>query len=463
MLLAYMPSIFAAPSGSATPQPVQQARGVIRLAWLEDGPLTASRFFNIISYLPIALYAENMRVRKALMTSVSTAYSIAPALTGCVKDLHSLWDVDEWDLFDDFGASKRYNVVSLRHGNSFPSTNCGLLELAGLIGTRKLKAENSLNTKSPPVGRSQRSTTVSVHFVTQSGLTGLQASSDGPWWLHGLCKAASIGEVVLLLSLMGALAYFGMIIGSLLMLSMVTNTVVLLFMQYKTSPVFANSGSMRADLEKTAMQGAALDVQIISASWNSTHLDVLCGYSSQIHSLTNLPVRSTKPWVIPLGCRIIAISLLAQAALLASQIGASDINAVIPSVWLAVYLLMLVPQKVIRSMKPDMILQKQPGIVNSISKMSFSGRRAALCFIAMLPVTTRAGRWDWLDVFMPLNERRQVWQEELETCGLVCRVDPRIRPLSEETKGHIEEALIVYTDPEVSKYVSAYKQTVRAA
>ena len=95
---------------------------------------------KIISYVPIALYAESLRVRSALIRGVSTRSSVAPALTGCVRDLGELWETTAFDLFEGFGKTKTYQVASLRHGNSFQLANGGLLEIAGLISNHKRHA-----------------------------------------------------------------------------------------------------------------------------------------------------------------------------------------------------------------------------------------------------------------------------------------------------------------------------------
>jgi hypothetical protein len=48
----------------------------------------------------------------------------------------------------------------------------------------------------------------------------------------------------------------------------------------------------------------------------------------------------------------------------------------------------------------------------------FSGRKAALAFIAALPHTTKAGRWDWINGFIPPDARRRQWEKETESLGL---------------------------------------------
>lgn len=38
-----------------------------------------------------------------------------------------------------------------------------------------------------------------------------------------------------------------------------------------------------------------LDVQIVAAHWNGSAIDVLVGYSAQLHALRNIPIRYPRP------------------------------------------------------------------------------------------------------------------------------------------------------------------------
>ena len=412
---------------------------------------------KIISYLPIALYAESLRVRSALIRSVSTPSSVAPALTGCVRDLGELWETTACDLFEDFGKTKTYNVASLRHGNSFQLANRGLLEVAGLISSHKRHHAQILQD-----GEARRYTAVHVRFVTPIGLSGISDETEPPSWLPGACQAVVMLEILLEISVGATMGAFGIWDGSALMGCMVVNAIVLLFLQRNTSIIFAKVNDLKDDKKRTAADGAALDIHIISESWNSSHLDVLAGYSSQLHGLTNLPVWTTASWTIPVTSRILSVVLLIQAAVLTSLMGASGVDAVVPMVWLAVHTLTLIPPAVIHHKYPNAVLAPQPATVHSAGTLHFQSRRSALAFIAMLPVASKVPRWDWLDVFMPNNKRRQEWQHDLETSGLICSGEPKSRIISAVARTHLEEAMVAYRSPRLSKYLSAYKQTVRA-
>lgn len=82
---------------------------------------------TVLSCLPIALFSETLRVQAAVVESLMTKILIAPGLTGSVKDLQQLWDIDTFDLFADFGIQRPLQVISLRPGNSFALANRGVL------------------------------------------------------------------------------------------------------------------------------------------------------------------------------------------------------------------------------------------------------------------------------------------------------------------------------------------------
>lgn len=429
-----------------------------RTALPSDSTLHSS-FMKIISYLPIALYAESLRVRRTLIRSVSTPSSVAPALTGCVRDLEELWETTASDLFEDFGKTKTYNVASLRHGNSFQLANRGLLEVAGLISSYKRHADHAQILQD---GDIRRHTTVHVSFVTPVALSGITDETEPPSWLPGACQAVVMLEILLGISVGAAMGAFGVWDGSVLMGCVVVNAIVLLFLQRRTSLIFAKLNDLKNDKKRTVADGAALDIHVVSESWNSCHLDVLAGYSSQLHGLTNLPVWTTCSWTIPVTSRILSVVLLIQAAVLASLVGASGVDAVVPMVWLAVYTLTLIPPAVIHRKYPNAVLAPQLTTVHSAGTLHFRSRLSALAFIAMLPVTSKVPRWDWLDVFMPNNKRRQEWQDDLESNGVICGGGSNPRIISAAARTHLEEAMAAYRSPRLSKYLSAYKQTVRA-
>ena len=352
-------------------------------------------------------------VRKALIAGICSGIAIASALTGCVRDLHGLRDLDERDTFEQSVFTRPYNIVSLRHGSSFPAVNGALLELLGLAGSRKRRSRNLVKAHGSVIP--QRDTCVSVTFISPTELLGIHPSISRPWWLYGICKAITLSEMMSIIGLAIIMGIYDMICGSMLRGCMFINTVIMLVVQHKCEPVFANSRNLCSDKEKTAAAGAALDAHLVCSSWKSSYMDALCGYSSHLHSFTNIPVRITNTWIVLLCCRILALSLLTQAAILASLVGASDFNALIPLVWLSLYVLMLIPPALMKRKYPSLFLDAQPGVVTPAITVRFSERRAALAFIAMLPVTPNAGKWDFMDGFILRNARREKWQEEIDT------------------------------------------------
>ena len=415
-------------------------------------------FLRIVSYLPIPLCAENLRVRRALIDSISSYCSIPPALTGCVRDLGELWEVQGSNLFEIF-SKKNYNVVSLRHGNSFQMANRSLLESTGVIGSPDHSTPGARHLQPDEI---MRLTTVNVNFVTPAGLPNVEAKGTPPTWLTGVCQAIILLEVILEISIGAVMGMYGMFDGSVLMGCMAINHLVLSFLQRMTTIVFGTTTELMKDSKKTAADGAALDVQIISTSWNSTHLDVLIGYSSQLHGLTNLCVAARPRWMIAMACRLLSIVLLLQAAVLTSILGSPGVEVFVPLIWLAVYTLTQIPPACIRYVYPNIDLAQQPATVFSAGTFHFTRRRSALAFIAMFPVSPKAPRWDWLNVFMPNNERRQDWQKDLETDEIIAGKEPEARTIPASTRVHLEEATHARNTPKLSQYLAAYKETVRA-
>ena len=64
--------------------------------------LILSSIFDIAVYAPIALFAETLCVQHALVASILSIRSIAPGITGCVKDLRRLWHLDHAQLLAHF-------------------------------------------------------------------------------------------------------------------------------------------------------------------------------------------------------------------------------------------------------------------------------------------------------------------------------------------------------------------------
>jgi hypothetical protein len=69
-------------------------------------------------------------------------------------------------------------------------------------------------------------------------------------------------------------------------------------------------------------------------------------------------------------------------------------------------------ERLMQYVYPKILFEKNPASIQRLEPMHFSGRRAALLFIAMLPVSHRANRWGWWDAFMPENPRRRMLQKD---------------------------------------------------
>jgi len=151
-----------------------------------------------------------------------------------------------------------------------------------------------------------------------------------------------------------------------------------------------------------------LDIHVITNNWNSSRLDVVCGLSKQVHSLTNIPIRVNKLHLIKWSCRLVALVLTVQVAALASVFGTKS-QEWASITWLGMYLLMLLPSRIQQVSPSKELLKKYNTTIIQVASVHFSGRRSALAFIAMLLVSPQVDRWAWLDVFMPDNQRRRAF------------------------------------------------------
>lgn len=89
---------------------------------------------NVISYAPIPLYAESLRVTSVLVRLICSTVCVHPAVTGCIKDLAVLWNIRPEDVFEYLAPGQPVrHVVSLRHGNNFTLVNSAVLDHAGLM------------------------------------------------------------------------------------------------------------------------------------------------------------------------------------------------------------------------------------------------------------------------------------------------------------------------------------------
>jgi hypothetical protein len=97
-------------------------------------------------------------------------------------------------------------------------------------------------------------------------------------------------EFIILITLSAICFQNSLWIAGVLLLCLAVNLALLLILQYGTKFVFANALALARDILLTAANGAAIDAQVIERVWNATEMDVLVGYLSQLHALTNIPV-----------------------------------------------------------------------------------------------------------------------------------------------------------------------------
>ncbi|KAK9793520.1 hypothetical protein SCARD494_06104 [Seiridium cardinale] len=116
--------------------------------------------------------------------------------------------------------------------------------------------------------------------------------------------------------------------------------ITLVIIRMAVVPVFANRSAIAKDSQIKASGGAALDVHVNTSDWNSDSIDVICGDSSQLHSLTNIPMRLKNYHFATWAFRIPALILIVQAATLASLLGCGTGDVLGPGIWLTLYLAM---------------------------------------------------------------------------------------------------------------------------
>ncbi len=359
------------------------------------GHFAALQAFKIISFLPIALFAENLRAQSSLLSCICSSSSVTVPLTGCVKDVGRLWFLNFSELFGGFETGRDRVVSSLRNGNSFPLVNYGFLQLAQLL------EEPSQDLVTP---QSARPVTVRVTFVVPVRPLSASASTMAFWVRHGVNALHLTCHLVLAL----VLGIYGFYISSLLMSCLALLDILQAVLRHTTSAIFSQPHGLDGN-PIAISQDAPIDTHIIARSENASHLDVLVGYSIQLHALTNIPIRPTRPRLVLWALRAIDFVLVIQAAALTClSSGNLPLNQNIGSViWLFCYLLTLFSACLLNSNSPGLFLENQPGRPITISTFSFSNRTAALIFISKLPVHQREQVGiSWMDKFIPNNSRR---------------------------------------------------------
>lgn len=362
----------------------------------------------LISYLPISLFAESLRVQRTLVSAVMNRHSVAGGLTGCIKDLHKLWEIDEFELLGQFHDETASAVVSVRHGNTFPLVNKAVLASCSIIG-RKSSTPFISETGS-------RVTTVNISFVTPTECD--IGSRLYQRWKKVIVFLVFFLESVTAIGLSIALWWNGLPVGTLLLACQGFCNLLMFVLRLLVSPIFANQHALHRDRALGVSGGGALDVHVIAENWNSSRLDVICGFSSQLHSLTNIPIRIHNTMIVRWTCRLLLVALVVQAAALASMTNAIGVERWSGVVWLAMYFLLGICKRILHFRNPESILEEQPATIHRVDPLHFSGRTAALAFIAALPVSHKMDRWAYWDVFMPNNERRRKLQTELEVSSV---------------------------------------------
>ncbi|KAM0818183.1 hypothetical protein AB5N19_03992 [Seiridium cardinale] len=363
--------------------------------------------FQILSYAPVALFAESLRVSNEIIHSVASRSLCISCLTGSIKDLNRLWHFKQRELFGELLTEHKWTVSSLRHGNTFTLANRRLLKLAGIIG-RPPQYDAALEEEDYV-----RPTTVNITFITPRDVgTSLPSKPYESVWYY---RVTTMVQLLAHTSIAVGLGWLGLVSSSLLVTCIVASHITLVILRMAVVPVFANRSAIAKDSQIKASGGAALDVHVNTSDWNSDSIDVICGYSSQLHSLTNIPVRLKNYHFATWAFRILALILIVQAATLASLLGCGTGDVLGPGIWLTLYLAMRLVSGMARTRhQTTTVLDLQPADVSATSSLTFKRRRTALLLIASLPCSEKAGKWCWLDPFMPDNPRRREWQARYE-------------------------------------------------
>lgn len=171
---------------------------------------------------------------------------------------------------------------------------------------------------------------------------------------------------------------------------------------------------------------------------------------------------------------MLAVVLTTQAALIAAVTNSDGDEKWSNLLWLGFYFLLIFVKKVFAmAIKSGNILSKQPASIQILEPLNFLGRRTALVFISMLPVSHRVDRWSWWNVFMPDNERRRAFHARLENSpifmaatnwqqspddGFVTKTTEANSPLPED--GMLEESAAVRNSTRCLASMDAYLDVV---
>ena len=392
----------------------------------------ASQIFRAVSFLPIAVFAENLRVQPALLSCLCSKSAAAIPLTGCIKDLSQLWFLNFEELFGGFHTGWQPLVSSVRNGNSFSLANRGFLKLAGLLEEPQQKH---------PSQKFARPVTVGLTFVLPTVSSSTSASSTYFWLRH----CFNMINLTLHLGLVVLLGFFGLYLGSLLMACMAILDILQMVLRHATSAIFSLPRNMDGDALPMSAKDP-IDVHVIAQTTNASHVDVLVGYSIQLHALTNIGIQPSRPRLIKWVVRTIDAILVVQAAVLTClSSGNFPLNQSVSSaIWLSCYLFMLLTASSLNKNAGDLFLENQPGCTMKVPTITFSKRTAALAFISMLPVDQKKGiDHQWMDGYIPDNQRRKdLWRSirsRLLPCTNPSKVDDEecVQYLIQEVQTHL--------------------------
>lgn len=355
---------------------------------------------TIVSYLPIAMYAESLHLHTALASVIASTFTVPPPLTGCIRDFGEIWRLKSSKIIS---GPDSFIVASLRHGSIFSLANKNLLDLAMITG-RESHIEDSPELWRPVV--------LHLSYLTPA------RQSEGHARLRMMYTIAVSTAMAGLLVASSLSFLYGFYISGILLLCLLLNLILLSLLQWSTGPIFSRQSDIAKDTTIGATGGAAIDVHVVAENFNASEMHVLIGFSAHLHSLTNIPIRirswRTVVWVT----RLVGVVLVVQAAALASQFGANGKQVVGSGIWQIAYVVLLVLSRLMALRCPDALLRHQPTTADQLGHIVFSSRRAALAFIATLPVSQKSGQWDWMSGFVPADERRKRWEAEMAQGGL---------------------------------------------
>ncbi|KAI4088155.1 MAG: hypothetical protein LQ339_008766 [Xanthoria mediterranea] len=384
-----------------------------------ENPVLSS-ILTITAYAPIVLFTESLRVQRTMVASILTPRSIAPAITGCAKDFHRLWHLDDVQLLGNFMDERAANATSVKHGSEFPLQNQTALHLAGVLRRDPGAAGGAIMPYEPAVGKGfqvRRETVVHLSFAIPHHERRVR---EGCGWLLAICWMMTVLEFAVPIALASYMVLWRHFIGVFLMISISLSILILAVLRCATHPVMANQSEMAQFRKDPAAGLAKLDVHVVADHWNDRNLNVVCGYTSHLHALTNIPLQVSRPRLLLWAGRGLAVVILLQAASLASLIGDKS-NAWLSLSWLALYLCMLAPPWLLNAYDPEAASEHCTATLTKVPPIHFSCRRAALVFISRLPSSSQAhvDKWAWTNVFMPDNPRRKLWQDQVDEFDLL--------------------------------------------